>query len=197
MTMITMPAAPIPAKVEWNLPQPTQVNRSEITSRRRVTILSKAPRWTASVELPEIRGEANVRPWRAFFGKLNGRANSFRLIAVENDQHAIAQSVVVDGSGQQGFSLATRGWYPRLRLGEGCLVTVADQLLELTEPAIADATGRAVLNFVAYLRVPSIDGAAIETRRPFGVMSLATDDGKWIAGKNQRYSISFACEESF
>jgi len=41
--LIPMPAAPIAANIEWTLDQPGQVNRSEFTGRRKVTILAAAP----------------------------------------------------------------------------------------------------------------------------------------------------------
>jgi hypothetical protein len=43
--LITMPASPVAATIDWSLDQPGESNRSEVTGKRRVTLLPAAPRW--------------------------------------------------------------------------------------------------------------------------------------------------------
>lgn len=197
MSLIAFPASPVPARVEWTLRQPTQVNRSEFTARRRVTILSAAPRLSARVTLPAILGEDRVFAWRAFAADCEGRANKFRLIACERDQINLS-SVVIAGAGQGGRTLQTAGWGAAgLKLRRGQFVTVGEQLLILMADVVATVSGTAQLSFKPHLRVVPADGASIEVRRPYAIMSMASDDTGWTADVGQEYAVSFECEESF
>ncbi|OWK27583.1 hypothetical protein [Sphingomonas dokdonensis] len=196
--LITFPAAPVPATIEWAIDQPAQVNRGEFTGRRRATILAAAPRWFATVTLPPILGEDRVLDWRAFVVDLDGVANSFRLVAVERDQLPAGVAVSVDGAGQGGLQLATKGWgAPGLKLKRGQFVTVGDQLLMLRAPVIADAAGKAILSLKPYIRLTPADGAPIEVRRPYAVMAMSDTRNGWSVGIGQNYAISFQCEEAF
>lgn len=85
--------------VQWTLVQPTQVNRSEFTSARQVMQLPGASYWKASADHVPIKGETNIRPWRAFFAKLRGQENTFELQAVESAQHAGSDARVGFASG--------------------------------------------------------------------------------------------------
>lgn len=197
MTLITMPAAPVPAEIEWTHDQPSQSNRSEFTGIRRTTILPQAARWEAKVTLPVIQGEAAFRPWRGFLAKLRGTANSFRLGATETDQ-IIGVAVTATAGGQQGTFLATTGWGPAgLKLPMGSLVTIGDQLLELVDDVVAGGGGNAVLSFAVPLRVSPAAGAPIEVRRPYGVMSLKDSKPGWKVSPGQLYQVQFDCEEAF
>lgn len=196
--LVPMPARPVPAEVEWDIDQPAQVNRSEFTGRRRVAILAAAPRFYARVTLPPILGEANAFAWRAFVVDLDGVANSFRLVACERDQVAGVPVVQVDGAGQGGRELATKGWGSAgLKLRRGQFVTVGEQLLMLTADVVAEATGLAAVRFKPHLRLSPADGAPIEVKRPYAVMSMSDPRNGWKAGIGQNYAVAFDCEESF
>lgn len=196
--LIPFPAAPVPAKIDWSIDQPAQVNRGEFTGRRRVALLSAAPRWFAQVTLPPILGEDRVFDWRAFVVDLDGVANSFRLVAVERDQLPAGLAVSVDGSAQGGLQLATKGWgAPGLKLKRGQFVTVGDQLLMLRAPVIADEQGKSVLSIKPYLRLSPVDGAPIDVRRPYAVMAMSDPRNGWSVGIGQNYAVAFACEEAF
>lgn len=195
--LIPFPASPVPAEIDWSPDQPAQANRAEFTGKRRVTLLPAAPRLFARVTLPPILGEERVLEWRAFIFDCDGIANSFRLVACERDQ-ITGVDVRVKGGGQSGRSLLTRGWGaagPKLRRGH--FITVGDQLLSVQAPVTADAAGEATISVKPYIRVPAADGAAVEVRRPYGVMSMSDPKNGWKAGIGQNYSISFDCEESF
>ncbi|MDF0489211.1 hypothetical protein PX554_13805 [Sphingomonas sp. H39-1-10] len=195
--LIAFPAAPVPQKIKWEIEQPGQVNRGEFTGRRRVTLLSAAPRMHATVTMPPILGEDRVLDWRAFVFECDGVANKFRLIACERDQVAEA-AVVVDGAGQFGQTLKTRGWStPGLRLKRGHFITVGEQLLVVRAPVIVDGSGRATISVKPHIRVQPGDGDAIEVRRPYAVMSMSDPKAGWEAGVGQNYAVTFDCEEAF
>lgn len=196
--LIAMPAAPIAANVEWTIDQPGQANRGEWTGKRRVTLLSAAPRWFAKVSLPPIIGEAQVLDWRAFVVDCDGIANSFRVIACEREQIAGALDVRVFGTGQGGHTLVTSGWGaagPKLKRGQ--FITLGDQLLMLNAPVVADANGRATLTIKPYIRVVPANGDAIEVKRPYAVMAMSDPKSGWKVGIGQNYGVAFDCEEAF
>ncbi|MEJ8630588.1 hypothetical protein P0F65_13460 [Sphingomonas sp. I4] len=197
MPLIDLPTSPVPSGIEWELDQPGQRNEAEFTGTARVTLLPAAPRWFAKAKLPPIIGEANVLDWRAFVVDLDGIANSFRLTACERDQ-LIGVTPVVDGAGQGGFRLATRNWGgPGLKLKRGQFVTVNNQLLMLMAPVVADANGRATLSFKPYLRFAPEDGAGVEARRPYAVVSSVDTRNGWKVGIGQNYEIEFSVREAF
>lgn len=200
MIIIDLPRYPVAAKIEWTLRQPSQSTRGEFTGRRRVTILSQAPRWSAKVEYPTITGERAIRPWRAALARLQGQVNAFKLIACENPQHVYHGSsgpAVVDGANQTGNLIATRGWWPSTALETGYFVNIHGQLHQVLSQVIAGADGKAILEVMPYIANGVPDGAAIEATKPYAVMSLTDDAAGWTVSPGQRYDIAFDCEEAF
>jgi hypothetical protein len=196
--LVTMPAKPIPADIDWSIDVPAQMNRSEFTGRRRTVLLSAAPRWYARVTLPPIRGEAAVLAWRAFVVDLEGIANKFRLVACERDQVEANIAVTVVGAGQGGRQLLTTGWPPSsVPLRRGQFFTSGEQLLMLMADVEADASGAALLRFKSHLRFSPANGAQLEVRRPYAVMAMSDPRNGWKVGIGQNYGVSFDCEEDF
>jgi hypothetical protein len=197
MALITFPATPTPAEIAWSLRQPTQVNRSEWTGRRKATILAGAARWMAQVTLPPLLGEKAVMQWRAFLAQCQGQAHWFRLVAVENIQIS-GVTVLVNGAGQAGYSVATDGWGAAgTKMKAGQFATINDQLLQLAADVVANGSGQATLSFCSFLRIPTTDNAAIEVGKPYALMSMTEDTNGWTVGRGQQYAISFGCEEAF
>lgn len=195
--LITMPASPVAANIDWDIDQPGQANRAEFSGKRRVTLLTAAPRWYAKVTLPPIIGEARVLDWRAFVVDCDGIANSFRVVACERAQ-ITGVAVSVKGAGQSGKSLVTKGWGTAgQKLMRGQMVTINDQLLMLQAPVVADANGEAMLTFKPYIRFIPANGAAVEVARPYAVMSMSDPKNGWKVGIGQNYAVSFDCEEAF
>lgn len=197
MTIIELPNWPVAKEIEWEADQPSQANRSEFTGVRRVTILGEAFRRSAQVTYPPILGEAAFRPWRAALAACRGRVNPFRLVAVENPQPTFSPNVVVDGAGQQGFSLATKGWHPRATIKSGMMVTVGDRLFDVAVSAISDEAGKLTLQLEQLLPEGLADLAPVETIWPWALMAMAESRVPYKVGAGQQYAVSFRCEEAF
>lgn len=195
MAIIAMPTCGIKS-IEWTIDEPTQVNRSEITSYRKVTILAAKPRWYASVKLDDSLDEDLALPWRAFLLSTKGAANSFRLRRGLEPQRAGPQPLV-SGGGQGGYTLLTKGWGAAgTQLRAGHFVTVQDQLLGLTSDVVVDGTGSALLRFGTYLRYIPPDNAPIEANWPTGLMSMPDGRRGWFE-EQETSDLSFSCEEAF
>jgi hypothetical protein len=195
--IVSLPADPVAAKIDWKPRQPSQVNRSEFTGKTRTVILAVAPFWAASVSYPTIKGEARFRPWRSALMRLQGRVNPFRLGACEGPQHQELQSVVVDGAGQTGYSLRTRGWVPGTGLADGMFVTVGEKLHQVVaNTGLAGDDGNLTIAVMPHIANGVADAVHVETRRPWALMKLATDQQGWTVDVGQQYSVSFDCEEA-
>lgn len=67
----------------------------------------------------------------------------------------------------------------------------------LMADVVSDAAGVATIAFKPHLRFSPADGAPLEVRRPFAVMSMSDPRNGWKVGIGQNYGIAFDCEESF
>jgi hypothetical protein len=188
MTIIAMPAAAKIAGIRWQLVRPSQGSRSGYTGRRQVVAAPWHGRWAASVELSTIVGEENVRAWRSFLAKLQGQINTFRLVAVEGPQTAAASISTTAGASAGATQITVSGGGV---LSEGMLITVADQLLQVTS---ASST---IIQFEPQLRNAISSGATVFTREPTALVALSSDVTGWSVGKGKVYSIAFDVEEAF
>ncbi|GAM00569.1 hypothetical protein [Sphingomonas parapaucimobilis] len=197
MIIVPMPTSPTAAsEIPWKLKQPSQSNRGW-KGKRRTTILPEAARWSAEVDMPVIRGEASFRPWRSFLAQLQGRANAFKLVAVEGPQFKFHQVVVIDGTGQKGGTLKTRGWQPGARLLDGMFITAGDRLLQVIgDHPIVGADGKLTVTVLPTIPEGLADGAHVEVRLPYALMSLDTDEQGWTVGVGQQYKVSFPVVEA-
>jgi hypothetical protein len=100
MTIIAMPASVRVRSAQWSLDRPAQVNRSAYSGARRVVANPWHGKWSASVEVVPLVGEANVRAWRAFLASLKGQINTFQLPATEGPQHSMGPSTASAGASQ-------------------------------------------------------------------------------------------------
>lgn len=195
---IEMPRSPVAAEIEWTLDQPSQTNRAEFNGRGhgRATVLAGGARWSAKIKLPTVLSERQFRPWRSFLARVRGQANTFRVVAVEGPQLRLFCTVVVDGAGQKGYQLKTRGWLPGLRLLDGMFLTVGDRLLVVAgNTAIAGSDGRLTITLDPLIPAGLVDGAPVEVHRPYAVLQLSSSKAAYTVGRGQTYSVSFDAEE--
>ena len=201
MAVIALPTCPPIVGKNWRYQASSQVNRSVWTGVTKKAINAAAPRWTAEIKAFELDEAEHFWAWNAFLAKLDGRANSFRLPVVSKPQ-ITGVTILVNGGGQTGFTLATDGWGDA-GLKAGQWFTVEDQLMRLKADVVPVA-GAATLNFDRWLRHPPADAAVVTVDIPTGLMSLADDaagfdddsapddfygEGSWTIG--------FQCEEAF
>jgi len=200
MTVITPPAALPIRRIQWQLRQPAQINRSGWSGRRQVAGQPGGAVWTASGEFAPIVREANARPWRAFWLALRGAINTFYLPASEGDQHALSFTARVNGAGQTGRTLAIDGLPASTTIiSSGALVSIptTNQLLMLTSALTSNGSGQATLAFEPALRVSPADNAIVETKNPVAHVALTSDASGWSVDPGQVYGFAFDVEEVF
>lgn len=196
MGTISFPSSPKPASMSWKLTQPAQQNISQWTGARQV-LPSGRGWWECSVSLPPIVGTSNVNVWRSFFGAAQGATNDFQVPVSPIAQSTATATPQVNGAGQTGRSLSTKGWPASTTvLSGGQYVTINNQLLQLTANVVSDGSGNATISFAPSIRVSPADNAAIEFKNPYALMFFAEDPG-YSVEPGMVYSISFNLRESF
>lgn len=196
MTTITFPSTPRPQSMAWKLIQPTQVNISSWTGGRQVLSSGRAW-WECQYSLPPIVGTENFDSWRAFLGAAHGATNDFQVPVDPTAQSSLTNTVLVNGAGQTGRSIATDGWPNSTTvLYGGQYVTIANQLLQLTQNVTSNGSGQATLTFAQNVRAAPADNAPVEYKNPYALMYLV-DDAQWSVEAGYVYNLSLNLRESF
>ena len=217
MATITYPSSPKPNGMSWRLVMPSQTNVSEWTGRRQ-TIASGRGWWECQLSLPPIVGTANVNAWRAFIAKARGGANDFQIPVdptaqapnitttavgslslnfTTNLYQTFSPTPLVNGSGQTGRTLSTTGWpVSSTVLQAGQFVTINDQLLQLTENVVSNASGIATLTFEPPVRVSPANNAPVEYENPYCLMYFVEEPTLSVEN-GYVYSLSLNLRESF
>lgn len=182
--MITAPTLRLSA-IEWTLDRPAQIN-IDLVNKRTVG----APlygKWYAKVTLAAYETEALFCPVRSFLFRCNGVANSFQLPATiepQNGNSGVTASAATAGA----TSLTLTGTSTALL--DGQMVTVNDQLLQLTE----DQSG-STITFEPPLRAAVSAGASVETANPYALVRMTGADIGWQIDPPEFFSASFNVEE--
>jgi hypothetical protein len=205
MALIPWPTGIALKNISWQQTAPEVVNRSEFTGATRIIELGPPARWTAKGQLPPLK-LAQATQWRGFVGALRGRANTFRLPAIETMQKrpngaATATLATVSGAGQTGFTLTITGLIASVTaLAAGSLITVTlasdEQLLLLGADLVADVTGTGTASLSTPLRSSPAAGAAVEMAQPWALMR-AIDPIAWSADAGPLYAYQISAEEAF
>ncbi|WP_295560630.1 hypothetical protein [uncultured Sphingomonas sp.] len=199
---IIMPPAPLPLRgVKWRLPHADQVNRSGWTGTRKVVGLPGAQLWTATGTFVTLVGADRAKPWKGFFVALDGQANRFPLIAVEQRQTTVANPSVRPGAGNGG-TLPLQGLpTSQTILGVGDAMTVPlpsghARKVVLIAPLVSNSQGQAIAYFGPELGEVPNPGAIVEIGLPYALVSLTSEAPGWDVDVGQTYTFPLAVEEA-
>lgn len=158
--------------------------------------------WAVEVELPAML-RADAEEWIGFLLSLNGKEGSFLMgdPLGATPRGAATGTPVVDGAGQSGRTLATRGWSTGvtgilkrgdyLQLGSGS----GTHLHKVVADADSDGSGDASLEIWPALRESPSDGDPITVTNTVGLFELATNEMPWDVDSAQVYGIGFPAVE--
>jgi hypothetical protein len=175
-------------RIEWELDRPAQMNVSAYTGRSKVVANPWHGKWRAKVEMAPIVREENIRPWRAFFAKLRGQVNTFRLPATEGKQNSNNGVEVASTAAANATSITITGAGSPLFAGQR--VTVNGQLLQLT-----DVSGN-TLTFEPPLRAEAEAGTTVVTSEPYALVRLSASAWGEAVDVGQVYGFAFDAEEA-
>jgi hypothetical protein len=186
----------------WALRVPQQVNVSEWTGRRQVMRLPGAARWQVSAAHVPLLGEASARPWRAFLAGLRGSENRFRFRATEALQTGIGGALATNAATAMGATSmqmigAAQGWTLRRGMFVTVVVGAVEQLLCVTQDAVADAARIATISFEPELRVAVPSATPVEHTRPWALVALDDPQASWSVDRGQIYSLSLTATEAY
>jgi hypothetical protein len=159
--------------------------------------------WEAEITFPPMKRK-DAEEVAAFLLKLNGRFGTFLMGDPVNTQtRGVGSGVpVVDGAGQTGNQLNTKGWTPSItgilragdwvQLGSGS----ATRLYKVLDDVDSDASGEATLTLFPDLRqIPNNEDALFLTA-PKGQWRLSANDIDYTIQTGQFYGITLACMEA-
>ncbi len=200
---ITLPTAPAPVRVKLTARSTAAMSQSPFTGEQQV-YAHQGQWWEAVVEYP-VMPRAHAEPILSALVQLLGRKGTLLLgdadAAVANG--SLDGAPVVDGAGQSGQTLATRGWTNNASgvLAAGDYIQVgsgtAQRLYKVLNDANADSAGEATLDIFPRLRESPADGATIVTAACKGTFRLQSDETPWETDNRRLYKIAFAAIEAF
>lgn len=154
--------------------------------------------WQIEVTLPPMT-RATAAPWLGFFLKLNGREHTFLMGDPDGrtPRGVATGTPVVDGAGQTGQSLATKGWTANTTgiLKSGDYIQIGQRLYALTADADSNADGEATLAIWPRLRQSPADEDPITTTNTVGLWRL-DEMPTWPNDVNNLYTITFTASEA-
>lgn len=199
---VTLPATPKPARVTLTQSSIVAITRSPFTGQAEVQE-HPGQLWQAEIAWDTLR-RLEAEPLIAAIMQLKGQFGTFLLgdpLGAQprgNPQGA----PVVDGAGQTGNSLLTRGWTASaqgvllagdyIRLGSGATTRLHKVLID----ASADGFGKATLDIWPRLREAPADAQSVITSNAQGVFRLASNDVVWPIRAPNIYSLSIAAIEA-
>lgn len=155
--------------------------------------------WVARVTLGDLP-RTEVQRWHGWVAALRGPVGTFLIgdPSVTGPLGAGGGTPVVDGSGQTGRVLATRGWPNGVAgvLVAGDMIQIGNRLHMVTADAASDGGGDAALDIWPRLRESPDDGAAVVTAAPKGLFRLVPPYPDLPRSPGPLYGLSFECKEA-
>lgn len=198
---LDMPTTPGAVSCQVRMAHRASGTTSPFTGKEQINDL-QSMQWEVDITLPPM-SRTDAAKWKAFFAKLRGPVGTF--LAGEGLARlplgASGGTPVIDGGGQQGVTLNTRGWTPDTVnvLVAGDYVQVdqagAARLHMVVENASSDADGKAALVIEPPLRSPTVDGVLIVTNGAQGVFRLTTTSPGWASDLNRTTTITVSGRE--
>lgn len=182
---ISLPAAPAPSGIRITPLAAVAASRSPFTLQQ-FTYEHAGQAWQAQISYP-VMDRAEFEPLATALMKLNGIFGTFLLgvSAITTPRGSELGTPLVDGAGQSGQSLATKGWTANesgvllagdfFQLGSGATA----RLYKALDDVDADAGGLAAIDFWPRLRESPAADAAITTSGCQGLFRLASNELPW------------------
>lgn len=159
--------------------------------------------WSLEFTLPTFTDRETAEDWICFGLKLEGTFGRFLAgdPSSKKPRGVATGTPQVDGGGQSGNTLQTKGWSPNIigilkkgdyiQLGTG----TSSRLHKVVDDVNSDGAGKANLNIVPSLRTPPANSSAIVTNNARGVFSLVNNDFAWSVNPGQQRRLGFSAVE--
>lgn len=184
---ITYPLA-LPSVLYFESLKPIKVKgfaapTSPITQARQI-VLQMGEHWRFEASLPEM-SEVEARVWKAFFAQLDGPVGTFELphpLYTGPLNGSVVANGQVDGGGQSGFEVATKGWpvsqAPLFTAGHD-FVQIGTRVHEITQTVNSNGLGEATLDIWPPIIAPPPDLDAVNPLTPKHLLRLEAPVNAW------------------
>jgi hypothetical protein len=178
MAIIDWPDVPTgrPASVQWDQVLPEAVSASVFNQSTQATVLGAAY-WVVTIGIGPRR-LSEVPDWEAFIRQFANTRDRVRFWdwRREAPRGTGAGLPGVDGAGQSGANLLTRGWAPsQTVLQAGDWVGVNGELRSSVGAVASDGAGNAVVVLDQPLRASPADGVLLVLTKPKALFICTTD----------------------
>lgn len=198
---LTPPASPAPRHFRLSRSAVVGVHTSPFTLSEQVQ-RHAGQRWGLSVSLPPMKRDA-AEEWIAFLVALNGIEGTFVMgdPAGAAPRGVATGTPLVDGGGQTGGVLNTKGWTASqtgiLKAGDWIQLgsASAPRLHKVLTDADSDGAGLASLDIWPNLRASPADNDPITISSAKGLFRLAGNDQEWPVDEALFYGIDFEAVE--
>ena len=196
--IIPTPAWPAPQSIEYTAVDTVGVSVSPFTGQ------TQLQNWCASwmelsISMPPMPNRV-VQQWLAFLLALQGTDNVFQLgdPLMATPLGSGAGTPVVNGNGQTGYSLSTRGWTANATgvLMPGDYLQIGLRLYRNLTVLNADGTGQATASIWPQIRESPLDGTALVLSNTKWLLRLKQNQRKWSVTQNRVYGIQFEATEA-
>lgn len=200
VTIIPMPSTPpAPKHIEWSFENIVGRIVSPFTGQEQVQNWQAS--WPeASLSYPPMKN-ATFQPWAAFLMALQGAANilQFGDPLMTAPRGTGSGTPVVNGAGQTGYSISTRGWTASANgvLLPGDYLQIGFRLYRYvgTVPLNANGSGVAIAAIWPNIRESPLDGTAISLNNTQGVWRMKNNAPKWAVSPGGIYLVTFEIKE--
>jgi hypothetical protein len=196
--IVPMPSSPAPRSIEWNATDAVAALVSPFSGQQQIQNWQAG--WlSASVTMPPMK-DSHARAWVAFLLACQGVQNVFQL----GDPFRAAPlgsgagSPLVNGAGQTGFTLATKGWTPSAAgvLQPGDLLQIGYRLYTNLTALNADGSGNAIASIWPNIRESPADATAIALSNTQGIWRLENNARSWSISEMKTYGLTFKIREA-
>jgi hypothetical protein len=197
--IVSLPTSPAaPSSVEFTAMDTVAVSTNPFTAQQQVQDWQAS--WLeGSVTYPPLT-HVQAQSWIAFLMSLRGQAKIFQMgdPLARAARGSAAGTPVVNGSGQAGYNLATKGWTPGASgvLLAGDLIQIGYRLYRNLTTANADGSGLSTLSVWPQLRESPVDGDSIITASTKGLWRLKSNARKWSVTEMRVYGLQFEMREA-
>lgn len=159
--------------------------------------------WSMEFTLPPQTTRARASEWIAFGLKLEGSFNQFLMgdPSARLPMGVATGAPLIDGAGQQGGILLTKGWTPNvsniLRRGDYIQVGTGSlsRLHMVLDNANSDGSGLASLSIAPNLRYSPGNNDPIVVNNPKGVFRMVDNTFSWAVSPGGIYRLGFRAME--
>lgn len=174
MATLEWPAGLRPATLNWDLKSNGTVFQSPFNGATQ-TIRFPGSAWVAEMTFVSL-DDYEARELEAIIFQLDGYAGRVKLRDYGRIPPAVRGAPVVNGAGQSGMALSSRGWTPSVKvLSRGDYITINDELKFVTADVMSSTDGGAVIPIAPMIRQSPANGASIEVANPYGVFRVSND----------------------